>query len=125
MIDRRSARELQKVGLSLAEWRVLAFICVSGPASASTIGKFGEIDRAEISRAVHRLEAKGLIERQPDDNHRKRFIISPTEGGQAHFKEVREDRRGFFRDMTDGLGQSEREVIDKGLETMALNLLQG
>lgn len=124
MIDRRSARELQKAGLSLAEWRVLAFICVSGPASASTIGKFGEIDRAEISRAVHRLEAKGLIERQPDENHRKRFIISPTGTGQAQFLEVREDRRRFFRNMTEGLGLSERELIDKGLETMALNLLQ-
>src|SRR5687768_12233552 len=39
MIDRRSARELQKFGLSLAEWRVLAFIGVTGPASAAQIGK--------------------------------------------------------------------------------------
>ena len=124
MIDRQSARELQKFGLSLAEWRVLAFIGVTGPASASKIGKFGEIDRAEISRAVGKLQSKGLIERRPDANHRKRFIISPTETGQAQFLEVREDRRRFFRAMTDGLGLSERELIDKGLESMALNLLQ-
>ena len=124
MIDRRSARELQKFGLSLAEWRVLAFIGVAGPASASMIGKFGEIDRAEISRAVARLESKQLIERRPDEKHRKRFIISPTEAGQSLFEQVREDRRRFFRDMTEGLGQADRQLIDKGLETMALNLLQ-
>jgi DNA-binding MarR family transcriptional regulator len=124
MIDRRSARELQKFGLSLAEWRVLAFIGVAGPASASQIGKIGEVDRAEISRAVSRLEAKGLIERRPDENHRKRFIISPTGAGQSLFEHVREERRRFFREVTEGLAQSDRHVIDKGLETMALNLMQ-
>lgn len=125
MIDRQSTRELQTFGLSLAEWRVLAFICVAGPASASKIGKFGEIDRAEISRAVGRLLQKGLVERRPDESHRKRFIISPTETGRGLFAQVREERRRFFRNMTEGLGQPEREVIDEGLETMALKLLQG
>ena len=125
MIDRRSARELQKFGLSLAEWRVLAFVGVSGPASASKIGRFGEIDRAEISRAVGKLQAKGLIERRPDENHRKRFIISPTDAGKRLFAEVREERRAFFKGMTAGLSQPERDMVDHGLETMAVNLLQG
>lgn len=124
MVDRRSARELQKFGLSLAEWRVLAFIGVTGPASASQIGKSGEIDRAEISRAVASLRAKGLIERSPDANHRKRFIISMTADGETLFKEVRQQRRAFFKGMTESLSQADRELIDKGLETMAVNLLQ-
>jgi DNA-binding MarR family transcriptional regulator len=124
MIDRQSARELQRFGLSLAEWRVLAFVGSAGPASASKIGKYGEIDRAEISRAVGRLEARGLIERRPDATHRKRFIISPTAAGEALFGEVREERRRFFRGMTEGLSRPDREAMDKGLETLALNLLQ-
>jgi DNA-binding MarR family transcriptional regulator len=125
MIDRRSARELQKFGLSLAEWRVLAFVGAAGPASASKIGKFGEIDRAEISRAVGRLEATGLIERRPDESHRKRFIISATSAGESLFREVREERRHFFQGMTRNLSQAEREIMDKCLENMAIDLLQG
>ena len=125
MVDRQSARELQKFGLALAEWRVLAFIGVTGPASASQIGKSGEIDRAEISRAVGSLQGKGLIERSPDANHKKRFIISMTPAGESLFKEIRQQRRVFFKGMTEGLGPVDREVIDKGLETMAVNLLQG
>jgi DNA-binding MarR family transcriptional regulator len=124
VIDRRSARELQKYGLSLAEWRVLAIVGVAGPASASQIGKSGEIDRAEISRAVAKLESKGLIARKPDTNHRKRFIISPTTAGEKLFKSVRDERRRFFRGMTEGLTDQDRVLIDKGLEKMALNLLQ-
>ena len=125
MVDRQSARELQKFGLALAEWRVLAFIGVTGPASASQIGKSGEIDRAEISRAVGSLLGKGLIERSPDANHKKRFIISMTPAGESLFKEIRQQRRVFFKGMTEGLDPADREVIDKGLETMAVNLLQG
>jgi DNA-binding MarR family transcriptional regulator len=125
MIDRRSARELQKYGLSLAEWRVLAFVGASGPASASKIGKFGEIDRAEISRAVRRLEERGLIERRPDESHRKRFIISPTPAGEGLFIEVRDERRRFFKGMTEGMSPSDREVMDKSLEMIALNIQEG
>jgi DNA-binding MarR family transcriptional regulator len=125
MIDRRSARELQKVGLSLAEWRVLAFIAVAGPASASKIGKFGEIDRAEISRAVGKLSAKNLIERRPDENHRKRFIISLTDAGERLFGEVREDRRRFFRRMTGELSRAEHDAMERGLEMIAVSLLEG
>ena len=124
MIDRRSARDLQGHGLSLAEWRVLAFVGASGPASASKIGKIGEIDRAEISRAVARLEARGLIERQADESHRKRFIISPTAAGETLFVQVRDERREFFRRMTEDLSPSDRAVMDGGLEAMALNILQ-
>lgn len=124
MIDRRSARDLQRHGLTLAEWRVLAFIGASGPASASTIGRIGEIDRAEISRAVARLEARGLIERQPDESHRKRFIISPTPEGEALFTKVRNERREFFKRMTEGFTPADRAVMDGGLEGMALNILK-
>ena len=124
MIDRRSARDLQRHGLSLAEWRVLAFVGSSGPATASKIGKFGEIDRAEISRAVSRLESRGLIERRQDESHRKRFIISPTAAGESLFVAVRDERRHFFKAMTEGISPSDRKAMDKGLEAMALNLLQ-
>ena len=124
MIDRRSARDLQRHGLSLAEWRVLAFVGASGPASASKIGKFGEIDRAEISRAVARLESRGLIERRPDESHRKRFIISPTPAGETLFVQVRDERREFFRRMTRDISPADRAVMDAGLESIALNILK-
>ena len=64
MIDRETSRQLQdEFAISVAEWRVLAFVCAAGPASASDIGTAGQIDRAEISRAVRNLAAADLIAR--------------------------------------------------------------
>jgi DNA-binding MarR family transcriptional regulator len=125
MVDRQSSRQLQDFGLTLAEWRVLALISVAGPASAGQIGTLGEIDRAEISRAVGQLEAKRLVVRTLDEKHKRRFIISPTEEGREFFLKVRDERRHFFRSLLKGLSETERETIERGLVKMAFNLDDG
>lgn len=120
MIDRQASRQLQaQFDLSLAEWRVLAFICASGPASASAIGRAGGIDRAEISRAVARLEAKGLATRERDGSNRKRLIITATRAGRDLFEAVREDRRAFFRSVIEPVAEHERGVVERALAQMA------
>ena len=123
MIDRQTTRQLQnEFGLSLAEWRVLAFIGTSGPDTASAIGQAGEIDRAEISRAVARLEDKGLTSRTPDKENRRRLIIALTPAGVAKFKTVRDDRRHFFQALMDGMPQGQRTVVENAIEQLALKI---
>lgn len=123
MIDRQASRQLQQeFDITLAEWRVLAFTCAAGPATASTVGHSGGIDRAEISRAVVRLEAKGLVTRQPDPSNRRKLIISPTVAGQSLFVQIRDDRRAFFRGLLADVGADERAIIEAAIEGMALKI---
>lgn len=120
MIDRETARLLHKqFGLSLADWRLLAIGSAMGSSSASEIGAAGEIDRAEISRAFRKLEEAGLMTRDPDPKHRKRKIISPTEKGQALFREIRDERRRYFRSIMESLSAEDRLLMDACLEKMA------
>jgi len=120
MIDRETARQLQTgFGLSLAEWRLLAIATVLGPCSASEIGAAGEIDRAEISRALRRLEAEGLMQREADPAHKKRRIITLTEAGKALYRDISEERRAFFRTILSGLEGAERAQVDASLEKIA------
>ena len=119
MIDRQASRQLQaQFDLTLAECRVLAFICASGPNSASSIGRAGGIDRAEISRAVARLELKGLATREQDEGHRKRLIIAATPAGHDLFEAVREDRRAFFRAVIEPVTEEDREVVERAMARM-------
>ncbi len=123
VIDRESARQLQNEhNLSLAEWRVLAFVGTTGPASASEIGNAGEIDRAEISRAVSKLVEGGLVERSPSKENRRRLIISITDKGEAKFTEVRDVRRKFFQEMMASLSREDRSQLSRNLESMARNI---
>jgi DNA-binding MarR family transcriptional regulator len=123
MIDRQAARQLNAAfGLTLAEWRVLAFVCASGPASASAIGRSGGIDRAEISRAVTRLEDKKLAEREADEGNRRKLIISPTGEGLALFAQVIADRRAFFRALLEDVPDADRTTVERSMRRMALRL---
>jgi DNA-binding MarR family transcriptional regulator len=123
MIDRQAARQLQQeFEITLAEWRVLAFICAAGPATASAVGHSGGIDRAEISRAVAKLERKELVTRQPDPGNRRKLIISPTDRGHSLFVLIRDDRRAFFRMLLADLEADQRAIIEAAIEGMALKI---
>ena len=120
MIDRVSARQLNSTyGISLAEWRVLAFVCSAGPSSASEIGAAGEIDRAEISRAVTKLVEAGFIEREAASDNRRRLIISPTPAGGKRFRQIRDERRAYFQSIMAAIPDHERPRFAEHLEALA------
>jgi DNA-binding MarR family transcriptional regulator len=123
MIDRQAARQLSSAfGLTLAEWRVLAFVCASGPSSASTIGRSGGIDRAEISRAVSRLEERKLAVRESDRENRRKLIISPTGQGRSLFTQVIADRRAFFRALLQDIPEGDRMAVERSMRKMVSRL---
>jgi DNA-binding MarR family transcriptional regulator len=120
MIERVTSRQLQfEFGMSVAQWRVLAFVCISGPASAASIGDAAEVDQAEISRAVKALVQRRLVTREFAAGNRKRLIITPTSEGVAQFDVVRDKRQAYFRRMTAGLTATQRLQFDKGLTVIA------
>lgn len=120
LIERDTASQMQfRHGRTLAEWRVLAFVCSSGPSSASDIGNAADIDRAEISRAVAKLISAGLIERTPSASNRRRLIISPTPLGTDEYLKIRAERRTFFRGIMAGIPKSERLKFREHLQSIA------
>lgn len=123
MIDREAARQMQaEFGLSLADWRVLAYIGVTGPASASTIGNKGHIDRAEISRAVSRLIDSGLVTRTPSEENRRRLIIEATPQGKEVFLKIRDQRRAYYQSIMVGIPPEDLSRVSAALESMALRV---
>lgn len=126
MIDRESARQLQaRSGLTLAEWRVVAFVGTSGRTSAADICTAFEIDRAEVSRALARLVDAGLVAREQDGSNRKRLLLELTPEGQALFERTRQDRVGYFRSILAGLTAEERKLLDTLLHRVAQTLDAG
>ncbi len=120
MIDRESARQLsERSGLSLAEWRVLAFVGHKGRASSADVCSAFDVDRAEVSRAVARLFAAGLVLRQQDDGNRKRVLLELTEEGIALYRRTRDHRVDYFRSIMADLQPGEREVLDELLLRVA------
>ncbi|KRA84517.1 MarR family winged helix-turn-helix transcriptional regulator [Altererythrobacter sp. Root672] len=119
MIERQTSRQLQaEFDLSLAQWRVLAFVCIVGPATASFMGEAAEVDQAEISRAVKTLLDKKLIVREFEPGNRKTKVIAATEQGRAQFKLIREVRQRYFEQITCRLSSGQRGNVNLALQSM-------
>ncbi len=76
--QRESAREL---GLDMCEWRTLQILGRDGGASVNQIADRITMDRGGTSRAIARLEARGLVRREAASEDRRKSVISLTEAG--------------------------------------------
>jgi len=120
MIERQTSRHLQQeFNMSVAQWRVLAFVCISGPATAAFIGHSAEVDQAEISRAVRALVEQGLVTREFEKGSRKRLAIAATVSGTECFGKIRERRRQYFSRITAALGSKDAPELDRNLRQIA------
>ena len=120
MIERVASRKLQEgFGISVAQWRVLAFVCMSGQATASFIGDSAEVDPAEISRAVKTLVDRKLVTRAFEPGNRKTLIIAPTAEGRELFLKIRHQRQDYFSRITKSLSPSSKASVNRALTQIA------
>ncbi len=79
----------RQYGLSVTEWRVIAVLGRFPGLTASEITQRTAMDKVAISRAVKRLLEKGLLERSPHSEDRRRMPLKLAEReGRALFEEV-------------------------------------
>jgi DNA-binding MarR family transcriptional regulator len=62
-------------------YRLLAALEEFGPASQAALGRRTSIDRSDVVAALNELAERGLIERSPDPDDRRRNIITITPAG--------------------------------------------
>ncbi len=99
----------REFGVGSLEWRVLASLAALGPVSARDVAEFAVLDKSNVSRAVHRLTERRLVERSdhPVDG-RSRILTLTREGRRLHRKisaHSRQREEDLFRDFT----ETERE----------------
>jgi DNA-binding MarR family transcriptional regulator len=78
----------QRFGLSVAEWRVMAVLARFGPLSANAVCDRTAMDKVQVSRAVARAVAGGMIDRAVDLVDRRRSVLTLTARGRLTHDEV-------------------------------------
>ena len=123
--QRENARGL---GLDMCEWRVVQILGRDGASTINQVADRIAMDRGGTSRAIARLENRGLVRREAGKKDRRKSVVTLSLPGEslhrkvAAFANAREDRltRGISTaekaDLTRLLGKLEQEV-DAMLET--------
>ena len=82
-IEKETARDLDMLGLSPRQLRVLVTIVKQGPASQRPLGELLGIDRTTMVGIIDALEKLELVERRRDPDDRRAWLVTPTERGES------------------------------------------
>jgi len=125
MIDRVTAQHVRETAqLSLAEWRVLTHVEMIGKCSAAEVASVAYTDRAEVSRAIGSLEARGLVRREANPRNRKSSLVSLTAEGTAVHAAIRGERGKFYEQWLTDLDDAERAALDAGLDRITRRVIE-
>ena len=74
----------EKYGITLLDWRIIAFLAAEGPSSAYDIWTLGSLEKAAVSRALKVLGDRRIVAVRDDRRSaRRRSVVSLTKAGRA------------------------------------------
>jgi DNA-binding MarR family transcriptional regulator len=80
--------------LTLSETSALARLDRGGPTTAAGLAKLEQISAQSMGATLAALQARGLIERTPDPDDRRRIAISISDAGREILRSRRDARSG-------------------------------
>lgn len=114
----------ERFGLTRDEWRVIAALAGAGWLKTARVIETTTLEKMPVSRAVARLERDGLVERKPDPDDGRGFLLRLAPAGRAlHAKVVPmvQAREAF---LLEALDADERRVLDGALDKLRERALQ-
>jgi len=90
LLRRRFNRKAEHLGLSLAQWRVLAHLSRCEGVNQVTLAEAVEIQPMTLARLIDRLAEAGLVERRADPKDRRAFRLHLAEGAEPYLKAMHE-----------------------------------
>jgi len=101
------AGRLSVLDLKISDATVLLLVADRGNMTSSEIGKMLDIQRANMVPLLNRLEAAGLIAREPIDRKSQAIVLTPL--GQVQLSEVRAITSAFEADLMARIPAPHRE----------------
>ncbi len=113
------AREYsERLSLSVTEWRVMAVIGRYPGLSAREVAERTAMDKVAVSRAVASLMSTGRLERDVDDEDRRRSVLRLSKDGLAVYDQVVPLALGFERHVLEGMPDAERALLFRLLDRL-------
>lgn len=118
LIDRR----LQPLGLSRAQWSVLAILSNHDGLSQSQISDGIEIEKSTAGRLIDQVEKSGWIERRPIPGDRRLWGVHLTDQARELIAEVERVILQTRTEMLRGLSAEQQQNLSEILQTVKSNL---
>ena len=109
---RRLRLEREDEALSLFKLSILGILHRKGPVTATDLATGENIRPQSLTRLLAFLEERGFVSRQPDEEDRRRLLITITaEGKEALSADFRRKEAWLTKEMERALSPDERELL--------------
>ncbi len=105
----------REFGISVAEWRVLANLGRFGPLKAGELAERSSLDKPKVTRALQRLEARGLLQRTVFSADRRQVRLALTRRGRLQFRQIAALALDWETNLLAALPPAERAIFDRVL----------
>ncbi|WP_432840119.1 MarR family winged helix-turn-helix transcriptional regulator [Dactylosporangium sp. CA-092794] len=113
-----NTKALAPHGINGRELAVLLVLAAAEPMSQQQAAQRLGIDRTTMVALLDALEAKGLVERRPDPDDRRRNVIGLTGTGQRTLHRAREASDAAERELLAPLSRSAAEQLRRALRAI-------
>ncbi|MDG3440449.1 MarR family winged helix-turn-helix transcriptional regulator [Nitrospirillum amazonense] len=119
-----ATRYQERFGLSIPEWRVFATLGQEQPLSSNDIVERTAMDKAKVSRAVNRLVAAGLLDRQPHPRDQRLLRLSFSHKGRDLYAQVAPEALAWEGQLLSVLTDAERAQLWALMEKLEQRVAQ-
>ena len=103
----------KEFGLSIPEWRALANLGRFGPLNAGELAERSSMEKPKVTRALQRLEARGLTQRAIVSADRRQVRLTLTRRGRLQFRQIAGFALEWEAELLDALSPAERTAFGR------------
>jgi len=107
-----------KFALSITEWRIMAVLGETPGSSADEVSVKIQIEKSIVSRALQKLLARNLVDREMDESDRRRQNLSLTKVGLEIYQQVVPLSYGYQDQLHECFTKEERKVFDSLIDRL-------
>ncbi len=113
---------LAPLDLTLSTASLLAYVADFGPVTQTRVAEHLRQGRAVTGTHIDKLEARGLVERRPDPDDRRVWLIAITEAGHELCDSIADVDQVLRAELRAGISRTERQALAHVLVRLQDNL---
>ena len=113
---------LTELDLNLNQASLLAFVNDFGGTNQTELAEMVGVGRASCGTMIDQLEGRGLVERRPDPDDRRVWLVAITPEGTALVEQFYAVDEEFRKDIRRDISRDERQQLASLLERLGTNV---
>jgi len=122
LMRRRFDQRARHLGLTRAQWQVLAHLQRNEGINQIGLADLLEVEAITLCRTIDRMEEGGWVERRPDPKDRRARLLFLTGRARPFIAEMRAIAEEIYAEALAGLSADTRKTLTEILTAMRTNL---